>query len=464
MSKPPTLAQLAAYARFTHSSFDRHVLQPNRAAGARCRVVIHSWSPEVGDVLDSLYQPAASEHAPPLPKLDKVASQHTSMGRALQLLRAQPGEPDALVLVARLDVLFYSDVPLAALAPSAAAPSVASGLLYLPHSCVASRLVLTPERQANESRALRRTCSGNERKGMPTGRRMLPPQLTRYSPGVLGQSGDLATDLTHFVLDYFFVATPAVAASFATVLERRREYEKEIGGRLRNRNFPHWSHLYWAHHVTRVLVPSGVQLRWLMMHEVDFTLARFWRYGADCIASLRHRSAAPAAEGGEGVATFASPAAAAADAASQAAAALEEWDEVSEGTPEEGSEARAVSRRKDAAAWRSFRSVSMLASKLRGAGEAALAASPLAEQCPLAFRSSYVLCPWYSRACSARHASTLAMAEQAGQFQTMGSQPARQLLGAERCHSPVCRSYEGTARVAPRVGRSRARRKGRDSD
>ena len=74
------LSALRAFAGFTHNSLWEHVVMANRRAGAEVRIVIHSWSPEAGDVLDALYQPAASRHEPP-PEIDKVASQHTSMAR-----------------------------------------------------------------------------------------------------------------------------------------------------------------------------------------------------------------------------------------------------------------------------------------------------------------------------------------------------------------------------------------------
>ena len=56
------------------------------------------------------------------------------------------------------------------------------------------------------------------------------------------------------------------------------------GGR-RRADIPRWAHLYWAQHVTDTLVPAGVPLRFVLLHEADFTLARFWRFGADCVAN-----------------------------------------------------------------------------------------------------------------------------------------------------------------------------------
>lgn len=48
-------------------------------------------------------------------------------------------------------------------------------------------------------------------------------------------------------------------------------YADELRRKLKRKRFPQWSHLYWAHHVTHSLVPSGVQLRFLLHHEVGFS-------------------------------------------------------------------------------------------------------------------------------------------------------------------------------------------------
>ena len=123
--KPASLSSasaIRAFAAFTHGSLWRHVVEPVRSAGGRVRVVMHSWSPEAGQTLDALYRPAASLHEPPRPELDKVASQHLSMQKAFSMLNGLPGsQPDALIMVARLDLLLFTDVPLVRLASAAAA-------------------------------------------------------------------------------------------------------------------------------------------------------------------------------------------------------------------------------------------------------------------------------------------------------------------------------------------------------
>ena len=409
-------AAIRAFARFTHSSLWRHVVEANRRAGARVRVVVHSWSPEVGDVLDALYKPAASLHEPVIPTLNKVVSQHLSMQRALKLLDGLREPPDDLIMVARLDLLLFTDVPLASLAATQrarrgdanggrallAAPSSAD-VLYLPHTCVPSRLRLPAWQWAHESTVLQRTCSGSTDGRVPKGRRMVPSQLSRYAgqqPPKLPEH-----DFTHFVLDYWFIASPPVAASFAGLADALPEATAALRTKFsKRRGPPMWSHVYWAQHVLSSLLPSGVALRFMLLHETDFNLARFWRFGADCLTKASRR--ATDADGG--------------------------------GASSDGG---------GDVAWQAFANATLAGRAERGDGGRALAASPLAQQCPATLESgSHILCPWFSKACAARAADTLAYAEGAGRFQSSANLPPRQLMGAERCVTPACIGYQGTAR------------------
>ena len=146
------LAETRAFARFTHSSLWNHVVRPNRAAGARVVVVVHTWNPELGADLDGLYTPDASRHEPANPSLDKLASQHLSIQRAIGMLDALPGPAPARVMVARLDLLLFTDVPLR---QTLGAP------LWLPHSCVSSVHLHLPDDEARaEEQRVRLACGG----------------------------------------------------------------------------------------------------------------------------------------------------------------------------------------------------------------------------------------------------------------------------------------------------------------
>ena len=94
-------------------------------------VYLHSWNPEASNLLDRLYSPAASLHEHPIGTLDKVASQHLSLKRCLALLAAAAATPD-LVMVARYDLIFYSDL----LVKPLLAPPKAADALWLPQQCM----------------------------------------------------------------------------------------------------------------------------------------------------------------------------------------------------------------------------------------------------------------------------------------------------------------------------------------
>lgn len=99
--------------------------------------------------------------------------------------------------------------------------------------------------------------------------------------------------------------TAQVAASFAHL--DLQAVAARLRRRFRGRAFPQWAHLYWAEHVTNTLLPAGVALRFTLLHEVDFTLGRFWRYGADCVAAVEPptAAAAPSDGGGDGASALA---------------------------------------------------------------------------------------------------------------------------------------------------------------
>ena len=50
------------FARFASHSILRHIVEPNRRAGTRVDVFLHSWHPHLGRELDGMYAPAASQH------------------------------------------------------------------------------------------------------------------------------------------------------------------------------------------------------------------------------------------------------------------------------------------------------------------------------------------------------------------------------------------------------------------
>ena len=142
------------FARFAARSILRHVVEPNRARGVRIDVFLHSWHPENGRDLDALYAPAASQHDPVQP-IHKVASQHLSMKRGLALAARHP-QPHELVMVARYDLLFFSELLFGA--PPSPSEAWDCSLIMLGCSlnawcCVAARIAVVAARMRGCSQA-----------------------------------------------------------------------------------------------------------------------------------------------------------------------------------------------------------------------------------------------------------------------------------------------------------------------
>ena len=436
------LAETRAFARFTHSSLWKHVVRPNRAAGARVVVVVHTWNPEVGADLDGLYTPDASKHEQANPSLDKLASQHLSIQRAIGMLDALPGPVPARVMVTRLDLLLFTDVPLR---QTLGAP------LWLPHSCVSSVHLHLPDEEARaEKQRLSLACGGKL-----GGRRVQPPQLTRFSARL---KLDRSRDFESYVLDYFFISSVEIARGFAALADpsTRESYRREIDRRV-GRGAPQWAHVYWAHHIRHHLGAAGVRPRWLLQHEVDFTLARYWRNAADCVAPV------PGGGGGGG-----------------GGGGITGGPEVSSGIPAAATvtgSPGSMGLRGSTGLLDLARASAVVLSRLTpslydfslqfrqaqaGAPNGSMtpggARAPddlLAPQCPARFATGEaILCQWHKPVCSgsggSRVRQMLRMADGAGRFQREAGLDARQLFGAEQCTSRECLEHTGTANAVAR--------------
>lgn len=261
-------ASRRSLARFAADSYRRHVLASNRQLGLAVAVYIHSWNPELASLYDELYAPAAQIHEPAQPGLRAVASQALSMKRCLALV------PDnvAIVMVARPDALFYTNVPLAhVLAKHREQDGLGAPALWLPHTC--QHNLRTHKQQAADLRAVRAPSPWDERDGMyetcGCGRRdrsrkssalqcgrgisgmgsfYESPELTRVFAG--GSDASLHHSL--YVLDWFFVATLPLARSFGTIYANFTDVATAM--RLRGFRGPPWAHFYWAHHIAYTVV------------------------------------------------------------------------------------------------------------------------------------------------------------------------------------------------------------------
>ena len=264
--------------RLAAASLHRHILQPNRAAKISVAVFIHSWSnSELGALLDRLYQPERSLHEPQRPGPPSLLSQHRSMRRVLALVP----QHYSLVMVSRLDLLFYSDLRVAAL------PGWRPGEqgLWLPGWCQDVQDFGTREMLAVQATCgcavgrQRHKCMGVN--GM--GSLLEAPTLRRHGMKPLAHATE---EQGLAVLDYWFVATRAVADGISRIAVQHSEYSRGLAALVKVAD---WAHFYWAFYVTRVL-PSHIPVYFVMLKGRDFNLARFVRFGVDCEVPLPTRA------------------------------------------------------------------------------------------------------------------------------------------------------------------------------
>jgi hypothetical protein len=285
-SAPDQLALLnqsrRAIVRTAAEGLKRHVVAAAHLAGLAVDIFIHSWNPELAETFSEVYRPKASLHEPVHRKLRTVSSLHLSLSRVVAMV---PKEI-ALVMVSRHDLLLYEDVPL----PSLLADAHAQPSLWLPQSCqhrfsAVDGVPIAEQPAMFEACGCRPAgvhvagdgaadCVGLSGKGWL----MESPSLARLNIRADAQVPKATLLLEHslYVLDWWFVATPAVASSFARIHENFSGYTHEL--RARGASFVRvrsWSHFYWAHHITHVLRES-VAVRFMpLLQARDFGLARF---------------------------------------------------------------------------------------------------------------------------------------------------------------------------------------------
>ena len=366
---------LAGFAAFGHGSLYQHVIEPNRRAGVRVDLFLHSWHGEIGKQLDAMYKPIASKHETVHKTLHPVRSQHLSMKTALELCSAhtaKTGQSYDLVMVSRYDVLFFRPLLLRGLTD---AP------LYLPHWCHRYPL------DAKGGMLVRAAC-GNW-PGHGEGYLVHPATSVGVHPPLKGHVSREA-DYDFAYLDWWFIATPAVAHTWGGIYDNFDMYKRALA---RIAPFPTWGHFFWGYHINRILTLRR-RVRYVLWEGRDFRLARHWHLGTHCMHYL--------SSGHEGAATA-------------AAAAASSSSSSSSGSGSSGSSSGLV------APSRAFDALSRLQidkhifyrrvlprGTRRGMGHASDAASvnssgggmQLARQCPLDSRVR-LYCPWLSPVCPA---------------------------------------------------------------
>ena len=226
---------LGGFAQFVHSTIWDRIVVANRRAGFQLDVYMHSWNPELGPLLDRLYQPKRSRHEPIRLGLQKVASQHLSLKTVLELCA---GEVHEHVLVMRHDVIWYEDFVLA---------NLSSAPLWLPHWCLTPRL--TALNTAQLVQTLRPACAAEQRGYLGESYLANEPPIASSPQLHMHQFGRAplrhsAADQHYIVLDWWravlqltptpaltlartptpdlrrwFVATPAVARTFGAIYD-----------------------------------------------------------------------------------------------------------------------------------------------------------------------------------------------------------------------------------------------------
>ena len=286
------LGELMGVASLAHDQFRQHLIEPNQRQGVTVRCFLHSWNPEAGKQLDMLYQPHASRHEPTMPHKGPAMSQHLSMLHVMrasltptfvpfatplfsdaspafplpfhkQLVNASRPLPQ-MVFVSRFDLLLYTDVKL---------PALLNADLLLPNHCIRARF------SQNGSDTISQACGCGQQKCYRRHRAARPPRVSHYVNNANHLS--VGVDYSGFLLDYFFIATPDIALSFTDIYTKANEYRsfvRKIHGGYR---LPQWSHFYWAVHVNYFLPPSTRVRFGPLMHERDFTLARFHPFGVE---------------------------------------------------------------------------------------------------------------------------------------------------------------------------------------
>jgi hypothetical protein len=407
---------LLGFAAFGRASLWERVVDPNRRAGVLVDCFLHSWHKEIGKELDAMYAPVASMHEEVKKQLDSVRSQHLSMKRALDLAArheqfragvpavrgasagASPSYYD-LFMVLRYDILWFSTVHF---------PTLGGASLWLPHWC--HRYPLTAE-----SGMLVRAACGN----WPAhGEGYLVHAATTVGvyPKLHGMVPREA-DYDFAFLDWWFVATPRIAATFAHIYDDFKAYQR---GLRHIAPFPDWSHFYWGFHINRRL-KMRQQVRYVMYEGVDFRLARHWHFGSHCMHFLGNQlaepqepqRASPTPKGRWGAAV---PAAAAARAAVAASAAPG------------GALASITGAGVDTNVY--YRSLRQARNGARRAELSHANASKLARQCPLDSRVR-LYCPWHSPVCPAADREVVLRAEEAARIavESSTSIPSWQLFG-----------------------------------
>lgn len=255
----------------SHASLTQWLFQPNARAGVNIETFIHSWNPDLAELLDATYRAVSSRHERPHRvnvSFSSVTSQMLSLSHALRLKRAREeatGQTFELVLVMRHDLLLRKELILQSLDPRR--------YWFARRCCEFGKLKLGPD------------CGPG-----PSGRPADPCSVKAFAREATDLS--LAVNHNYFVEDWMFATSSARADSFEAIYLNHSMYQEwmwSLGITYV------WAHFYWSAHVID-FVKAASDVRFLPLQSaVDVALARHTE-DARCVPPSV-RSAAPELRG-----------------------------------------------------------------------------------------------------------------------------------------------------------------------
>lgn len=255
----------------SHASLTQWLFQPNAHAGVTIETFIHSWNPDLAQLIDATYRPVSSRHERPhrvTVSFTSVTSQMLSLSHALRLKRAREeatGQTFELVLVMRHDLLLRKELLLRSLDPRR--------YWFARRCCEFGKLRLAPD------------CGSG-----PSGRPADPCAVKAFARERTDVS--IAVNHNYFVEDWMFATSSARADSFEAIYLNHSVYQQwmwSLGISY------HWAHFYWSAHLID-FVHAASDVRFLPLQSaVDVALVRHTE-DARCLPPSV-RSAAPELRG-----------------------------------------------------------------------------------------------------------------------------------------------------------------------
>lgn len=266
------------YARPIATCATSHLRFIIHANTAGVDIFAHSWNPEVASFFNKSYAShlRASLHEP-LMFRDKARSQALSIGRSALLMRHHEkirGLPYTLCFVLRSDALIGAPIDLSSFDPSF--------IWFAEHCCL-------NDATDEETKALVRSRCGIQPRavkdmGMRAYRKRVlgACRVSQFGGRYGSHSGQdwLLEDYSYFLMDWWFIATPTVAASWLQISDSWHYYRRRMQ-HLRISYF--MAHYTWAFHVNDALNRSASVRFWpgMRLNLVRYSYSRLKMRASD---------------------------------------------------------------------------------------------------------------------------------------------------------------------------------------